>query len=33
MKIDGVRNPIYRRWCLGKQEAKVGWETLKTGQP
>jgi len=27
MKIQGVRHPIYRRWCLGDQdEARVGWE-------
>ena len=33
MSIHGVRHPIYWRWCLGEQEARVGWETQKKREP
>jgi len=31
MQIQGVWHPIYRRWFLEKQEARVGWEKQKKG--
>jgi len=33
MKIQWGRSPIYRWRSLGEQAWRVGWETLKRGQP